>query len=51
MAAEFEVTRTAMNQWPWYDSASTEALWPRKAPPRLSPAKHRELRAIHFDRH
>jgi transposase len=47
IAAEFEVARAAVNQWlRWYDTAGTEALWPRKAPgpaPRLSPAQHAEL--------
>ena len=33
IAAEFEVARAAVNQWlRWYDTAGTEALWPRKAP-------------------
>lgn len=47
IAAGFEVARAAVNQWlRWYDTAGTEALWPRKAPgpaPRLSPAQHVEL--------
>jgi hypothetical protein len=47
IAAEFEVARAAVNQWlRWYDTAGTEALWPRKAPgpaPRLTSAQHEEL--------
>lgn len=47
IATEFEVARAAVNQWlRWYDTAGTEALWPRKAPgpaPRLSSAQHGEL--------
>jgi transposase len=47
IAADFEVARAAVNQWlRWYDTAGTEALWPRKAPgpaPRLSPVQHQEL--------